>query len=646
MRWMHGHGLPDEQKRPLPDVRRSGVARARAERLTMATGSNGEEKYRAFVRRNLDRVVEMLAHISVSDFSKRLDTSALPDDEFTEVLYGLELLMDDLAEARQEVDEDEKFGRLRAEIWKRAVVGPGSMEALVLELLDAVGPQVHATGACYFAIESVSQDAVCTREWIPDGEVSVLGMSIPRSLWASYAGKEWVELRRSDIERAGGEELARLMRESGTGVFLAASCGPHDIPYGLIVFADRNERREWKERERNMLFELANIISAKTAYAESAEAFRLQKLESLGTLAGGLAHDFNNILTGIIGNISIAKRADTDRTAAFEALENAEAAAFRARRLTGQFLTFSSGGAPVKEVTALGELVEYCARFCLSGSNVASAIEIEPGLNPVDIDRGQIEQVLTNLLINAKQAMPEGGEARISAENAVLDGKYGLSLDPGTYVRVTVTDTGVGIPRSNLQKIFDPYFTTKKQGSGLGLAAAHSIIRKHGGHIHADSDGRKGASFTFYLPCSTMTMPHPEAVKEPVKRRKGVRVLVMDDDQAVRMVIAKLLKAEGIEVAEAGNGPDTLAAYIAAAQEGRKFNLVIMDLTIAGGECGRETVAKLLSIDPNARAIVISGYSNDPVMSDFRTYGFRGMIPKPFEVKELLDAVDSALDAY
>ncbi|MBN1309585.1 MAG: response regulator [Chitinispirillaceae bacterium] len=611
----------------------------------MITMSHEKERYRQFVRQSVDRVVEILACISVSDFSKRIDISALPDDEFTEVFCGLKLLMDDLAEARQEVDKDIEIGRLRAEIWKRAVVGPGSMGELIQELLDAVGPRVLATGACYFEIESVSQDAICTREWIPEGEVPVRGLRIPQSLWAVYAGKEWVELRRNGIERAGGEELRQLMIRSGTGTFLAASCGPHDIPYGLIVFADRNERREWKERERNLLFELANIISAKVARAESAEELRLQKLESLGTLAGGLAHDFNNILTGIIGNISIAKRTDTDRSAAFESLENAEAAAFRARRLTGQFLTFSAGGVPVKEVTALGELIENCSRFCLSGSNTAGAIEIETGLHPVDIDRGQIEQVLTNLLINAMQAMPDGGEVRISAENALVDGKQGLPLEPGMYVRVKVCDTGVGIPYQNLQKIFDPYFTTKKQGSGLGLAAAHSIIRKHGGHIHADSDGQKGTSFTFYLPCSTRPLPHPESVKKPGKRREGVRVLVMDDDRAVRTVIAKLLTAEGIEVLEASNGPDTIAAYIGAVREGRRFNLVIMDLTIAGGEGGKETVAKLLVIDPATRALVISGYSNDPVMADFRSYGFYGIIPKPFEVKQLLAAVDSALDA-
>ncbi len=609
----------------------------------MAANSDDSNTYRDSVHRNIAKIIEMISRISYDDFSKHIDFSDDCNDEFRKVYSGLNLLIDKLAETRHELEEERAFGRLRAEIWNHALVWTGNMEVLVGKLLEIIGPIIRTTGVCYFQIESISRNAVCKREWIPEGEVSVLGLKIPYSLWAAYAGEGWIELNINDLERTGGKEMAQLLRESGTGSLLGMSCNLHDIPYGIIVFADRNENRRWKERERNLLFELANIISAKAVQAESAEALRIQKLESLGTLAGGLAHDFNNILTGIIGNISIAKRANTDRAAALEALESAEAAAFHARRLANQFLTFSTGGLPVKKTALLGEIIEHCAGFCLRGSNVSCKLRIAPDLAPVDVDIGQMEQVFINLLINAKQAMPGGGEVGISAENIVVEGAGAAPVAPGKYVRVTVSDTGTGIPRRNLQKIFDPYFTTKNQGNGLGLTIAHSIISKHGGHIQADSDGVKGASFTFYLPSSDK-MPLQDTVKKKVDKRKGARVLIMDDDRIIRVVISKILKAEGMEVLEAFNGAEAVSSYSKALNEGRRFDVILMDLTIAGGECGKETVSRILSVDTDARAIVISGYSNDPVMSDYGKYGFCAMIPKPFEVKQLLETIDVALE--
>jgi PAS domain S-box-containing protein len=377
------------------------------------------------------------------------------------------------------------------------------------------------------------------------------------------------------------------------------------------------------------------------------ELFKARKLESVGLLAGGIAHDFNNILTGIVTNLFMAKMGLKKGEEAYQLINEAEAATFRASKLTKQLLTFAQGGAPVKEAVSIRELIEESVGFSLSGSNVDCTLQLPDDLWAVDIDRGQIDQVLNNLIVNADQAMPEGGTVTVTAENIVVDDEISdntevrLPLGPGNYVKVSIKDQGVGISRKNLQRIFDPYFTTKKNASGLGLTTIFSIVQKHGGFITAKSALGKGSTFVFYLPASSAEEEEEDAVVLPVG---AARILVMDDDEVVRAVIEKLLLNAGHAVQCVTNGDDAVAAYTDAMREGERFDAVIMDLTIPGGKGGKDTVKELLTVDPEARVIVASGYSNDPIMSEYEKYGFRGVIKKPFSIEEFSRVIKSVVN--
>ncbi len=372
------------------------------------------------------------------------------------------------------------------------------------------------------------------------------------------------------------------------------------------------------------------------------DLLRAQKLESLGVLAGGLAHDFNNLLTAVLGNIMLAKMDSLPGDGLYERLEEAERASYRARDLTQQLLTFSRGGAPIKRTITLGDLVKDAASFSLRGSHSRCEMVFPEDLLPVEADEGQLSQVVNNLVINAVQAMPEGGTVRISCENVALGENSGLPLGPGNYVKVSIADRGVGIPPENLKKIFDPYFTTKEKGSGLGLATSYSIIRRHDGHISVESQPDSGSTFSFFLPASTVPV-RPEAVVEHRSIRGTGRILVVDDEAMIREVAAKILVSQGYEVESAPDGQIALVRYAKAKQQGNPFDVVILDLTIPGGLGGKETIKKLLEIDPKARAIVSSGYSNDPIMARFTDYGFKGVAAKPYTIKVLSQAVHDAM---
>ncbi len=370
------------------------------------------------------------------------------------------------------------------------------------------------------------------------------------------------------------------------------------------------------------------------------ELLKMQKLESLGLLAGGIAHDFNNILTGIIGNLSLAKLAAGPETALRSKLAETERACMRAKDLTQQLLTFAKGGAPIKKTLPLSGLIREAVGFTLRGSNVACRLDIADDLLPVDADEGQITQVINNLVINAQQAMPEGGALTVTAVNRDKEALSGLPLKSGRYVSVTIRDQGPGIPPAQLEKIFDPYFTTKKTGSGLGLAVVYSIVKKHGGHIAAASEPDAGAAFTLYLPASRATGPSSAPGPDRIIPGRG-RILIMDDEQTVRFVLQEMLRYLGYDPAAAEDGAEAISTYETAMAEGAPFDAIIMDLTIPGGMGGQEAIGRLRKIDPHVRAIVSSGYANDAVVADFRQHGFSGVLSKPYQIEALSELLST-----
>lgn len=363
------------------------------------------------------------------------------------------------------------------------------------------------------------------------------------------------------------------------------------------------------------------------------EYLKVEKLESLGILAGGIAHDFSNILTAILGNISLAKDAALSENE-ISILKDAEKAGIHARELIRQLLTFSKGGVPIKKTASVAELLQDSASFVLRGSRVKCEYAISDALWPVEIDEGQIHQVINNLVINANQAMPGGGILRIKAENVTLGEDSTLPLKSGNYIKISFRDQGTGIAKEDLEKIFDPYFTTKKSGSGLGLATTYFIIKKHGGHIEVKSEKGTGTTFCIYLPVSRNTLPVMNEKTHKVLRGKG-RILLMDDEALIQKTVSGMLKQLGYETRVADNGDDAIMEFMKAMRDSVPFDAVLIDLTVRGGKGGIETVQELLKIDPDVKAIVSSGYYNDPVMADYQNYGFRDVIAKPYSLEEL-----------
>jgi DNA-binding response OmpR family regulator/nitrogen-specific signal transduction histidine kinase len=370
------------------------------------------------------------------------------------------------------------------------------------------------------------------------------------------------------------------------------------------------------------------------------------KLESLGTLAGGIAHDLNNILTVISGNIGLAQlEAPANSGKLLSFLAKAGQAAQHAAHLSNQLLTFSKGGAPLKKVAALGELLEHAADFSLHGSNLRAEIEIEDHLWNAEVDVGQIEQVINALMINAREASANGGSVNVSAANVELPERNSFLLPPGRYVKVSVADQGEGVPEDLTFKIFDPYFTTKSAGSGLGLAISYSIIKKHGGMLHLESTSAEGSTFSFYLPSApgqVITVPAPSL--DRAYRINHQRILVMDDEAAIRELTSQLLTTLGYEVTAVPDGTEAVQHYERALRRGENFQAVILDATVRGGMGGLATIEKLRGLDPQVTAIICSGYSDEAAVSEFLSYGFRGALPKPFTRRELADALQKAFE--
>lgn len=373
------------------------------------------------------------------------------------------------------------------------------------------------------------------------------------------------------------------------------------------------------------------------------ELQKSERLKCASILAGGIAHDYNNLLTAILGNISLAQHEARDDARMLKRLHDTEDAVNRARGLTQQLMIFAKGGVPVRKTVALGKIIEEGASFVLRGSKVKGEFSIPTDLWPAKVDASQISQVINNLVINASHAMSGGGTCRISAENVQIGEGNLLLLAPGRYIKIAIQDEGHGIPENRLYRIFDPFFTTKPEGSGLGLSTAYSIIKNHEGQIQVTSQLGKGSTFFVYLPASAEALPAEEPEGNKPSIEGSGRILVMDDEDIVRDAVTSLLQFLGYEVATALDGSAALKMYSDALAEGRPFAAVIMDLTIPGGMGGKEAVRKLKEIDPDARAIVSSGYFTDPVMANFQEYGFDGVVPKPYQIDELGSVIKGVL---
>ncbi|MBU1140278.1 MAG: response regulator, partial [Proteobacteria bacterium] len=374
------------------------------------------------------------------------------------------------------------------------------------------------------------------------------------------------------------------------------------------------------------------------------ELHKAQKIESLGVLAGGIAHDFNNLLTAILGNISLAKMHVRSPEKVTSYLENTERATQRAKGLTQQLLTFSKGGAPIKHTTTIGDLITDSTSFILRGSNVNCVYSIAEDLWPVEVDKGQFSQVTQNLAINASQAMINGGIITIAARNKTLNAESVPPLPPGQYIEVQFEDQGCGIAEEHLSKIFDPYFTSKQSGSGLGLAISYSIIKNHDGLIQVQSTPGTGTTFTIYLPAACgQAIENTLAKDDPAPSKIRGRVLVMDDEEVVRDISVEILEYLGCETAVAANGYEAITLYMQAKENNTPFDVLIMDLTIPGSIGGLETLERLLILEPEVKALVSSGYANNPVMANYKEYGFCGVVPKPFMVEELNKVLSSIL---
>jgi len=371
-----------------------------------------------------------------------------------------------------------------------------------------------------------------------------------------------------------------------------------------------------------------------------------QRFESLAFLAGGIAHDFNNLLVGILGNIDLAKAALPGRNQqAARHLEQAISISSRASALTQQLLTFTKGGAPALAPVSLGDLVDSVARFALSGSDLGCTVSIPDDLWACDADETQLARALENLLINARQAMPMGGTLGVVARN-VPGAEVVPPLEPGRYVALSVTDQGTGIPEEVLAHIFDPFFTTKAAGSGLGLATALSIVKRHGGHIDVRSIVGEGSTFTVYLPASLCPRASEQVAREAPEGNGELSILVMDDEPTVRAIVTDMLDSGGHHVETVEGGEAALVAWHEARARGRPYDIVLLDLTIPGGMGGAQVVSELRALDPSLRAIASSGYSDDPIMVNPRRFGFCASLPKPYLTRDLLRVVETVWNDF
>ncbi len=488
-------------------------------------------------------------------------------------------------------------------------------EARYRELFEnAVGGVYRATRDGRF----ISVNPAMARLYGFDSPAEMLAWRVREHSGAAYADEEehqrFVEL----IERHGKVENheSHIIDRHGQTVWISESS------------------RVVRDEEGVLLYYEGFVTDITARRRLEGEMLRASKLEAVGILAGGIAHDFNNILTVVLGNVTLAEMDTATDSSVRRMLHDAKRATLRARDLTQQLLTFAKGGDPVRASIALPEILRESAGFAMHGSKSRCEFDLPADLWPANADKGQIGQVVQNLAINAAQAMPEGGIVHVQANNVRLASGREGTLPAGDYVRISVSDKGTGIAAEHLTKIFDPYFTTKQQGSGLGLATVYSVVRKHQGHIEVSSTLGRGTTFQLWLPAAE----HPVAkgeVEVQTEASLRARVLFMDDEEPIREMAGLFIKRLGGDFVGAPDGAEAVRLYEEARAAGRPFEVVVMDLTVPGGMGGREAIEKLLLLDPQVKAIVSSGYSRDPVLGSYRQHGFCAILPKPYSLDQL-----------
>lgn len=401
--------------------------------------------------------------------------------------------------------------------------------------------------------------------------------------------------------------------------------------FNQMSFKNADMYKELDELNKN----LEQIVEERTI-----ELLQARKIESIGTLAGGIAHDFNNLLTSILGNINLVMLDMDPQEKPYTLLTYAEKASLSAKDLSQQLMNFSKGGTPAKKTISIEELIKNASTFSIKDTNVKYEFDIDENLSYAEVDTSQMTQVINNLIINANQAMHNEGVIKISCSNTTLDENNKLKLKKGDYIQISITDQGIGIPEEIIDKIFDPYFTTKEKGTnrgnGLGLATCYSVIKRHSGHITVESKVNQGTTFHIYLPVSIKQDKNesPDQSVDEIFPGKG-KLLVMDDEEMIQELIGEMLSRIGYTICFTSNETQAIKLYRKAIDSGKPFDVVIMDLTIADGVGGKKTLEKLIKINPDIKAIVSSGHSNDPIMASFPDYGFKGVITKPYKIKEV-----------
>jgi PAS domain S-box-containing protein len=491
-------------------------------------------------------------------------------------------------------------------------------------------------------LRSIKDGVVATDTW---GRVVLLNRVAERILgWsqAEVVGRPLASILRIEDERSGEPAPDPIER------VLGSDAAP-EPPRRVVVTARDGIRRTVEDEAAPIRDAQGTRVGAVLVLRDLTERRRLEdelvraaKLESVGRLAAAIAHDWNNVLTAIMANVSLARRVTGEKDPVRPLLQEIDEAAQQACALANHILAFATGGVPIRERFAVGPVVRQAAEFAVTGANVRCAFEIPDDLWSVWADRSQIAQAIHGVVRNAQQAMPQGGLVAVRARNVVVTGEE-PSLSPGRWVRIEIEDKGVGIPAALLPKVFDPFFTTRPGSTGLGLTTTASIVRQHRGHVTCRSEPDRGTTVVIWLPATPAPETPAPPVREPGEARRRGRVLVMDDQERIRDVVGRMLGHLGYDFDFAADGQEAIAFYERTLREGRRFDAVILDLTIPAGMGGKEAIERLLAIDPGVRAIVSSGYSNDPVMADHERYGFKALIAKPYRFEDLAAILERVL---